>query len=173
MEKQDKKEVAVETVSVDDNKKSEVSADKQAEIIEQLNTKIAELNDKYLRIAAELENTRRRASIDIESVSRNRAMGVAEKILPVMDAVQAALKHTPDDEGIKTMERAMANAFAQIGITKIESVGEILNPQFHNAIQMVDKPDEKTATNTIIEEMQPGYMFGDTVLRTAMVIVSK
>jgi molecular chaperone GrpE len=67
----------------------------------------------------------------------------------------------------------MENAFAKIGIVKIESIGEILNPQFHNAIQMVDKPDEKTPTNTIIDELQPGYMFGDTVLRTAMVIVSK
>ena len=131
------------------------------------------MNDKYLRVAAELENTRRRATLDIESVSRNRAMSVAEKILPVMDAVQSALKHSPDDEGIKSMERALQNAFAQIGITKIETIGQPLNPQFHNAIQMVDKPDEKTATNTIIDEMQSGYMFGDTVLRTAMVIVSK
>lgn len=168
----EKKEVEIESVSVDDTK-SEVSADKQNEIIEQLNNKIAELNDKYLRVAAELENTRRRASLDIESVSRNRAMSVAEKILPVMDAVNAALKHTPDDDGIKSMLKALENAFAQIGIVKIESIGEILNPQFHNAIQMVEKPDEKTATNTIIEEMQPGYMFGDTVLRPAMVIVSK
>ena len=169
---EEKKEVKIETVSVDDTK-PEVSEDKQTEIIEQLNSKIAELNDKYLRIAAELENTRRRASLDIESVSRNRAMSVAEKILPVMDAVNAALKHNPDDEGIKTMERALENAFAQIGIVKIETVGEKLNPQFHNAIQMVDKPDEKTPTNTIIEEMQTGYMFGDTVLRPAMVVVSK
>ena len=166
------KQVEIETVSVDEEK-AEVNADKQTEIIEQLNNKIAELNDKYLRIAAELENTRRRASIDIESVSRNRTMSVAEKILPVMDAIDAALSHNPDDEGIKTMQRAMQNAFSQIGITRINSVGEILNPQFHNAIQMIDKPDEKTATNTIVEEMQSGYMFGDTVLRPAMVIVSK
>ena len=171
MENEDKKEVKIETVSVDNA--PEIANDKQTDIIEQLNNKIAELNDKYLRIAAELENTRRRSSLDIESVSRNRAMGVAEKILPVMDAVMVALKHNPDDEGIKTMERALQNAFAQIGIVKIESVGEILNPQFHNAIQMVDKPDEKTATNTIIEEMQAGYMFGDSVLRPAMVVVSK
>lgn len=164
--------VEIESVSVNDSKEK-ISADKQTEIIENLNNKIAELNDKYLRMAAELENTRRRNALDIESVSRNRAMGVAEKILPVMDAVQSALKHNPEDAGIKTMQRALENAFAQIGITKIESVGEILNPQFHNAIQMVEKPDEKTATNTIIEEMQPGYMFGDTVLRPAMVIVSK
>ncbi|MBR5355142.1 MAG: nucleotide exchange factor GrpE [Alphaproteobacteria bacterium] len=169
--KENKKEVKIETVSVDD--KPEITQDKQTEIIEQLNSKIAELNDKYLRVAAELENTRRRASLDIESVSRNRAMGVAEKILPVMDAVTAALKHNPDDEGIKTMERALQNAFVQIGIVKIESVGEILNPQFHNAIQMVDKPDDKTPTNTIVDEMQTGYMFGDTVLRPAMVVVSK
>ena len=166
------KQVEIETVSVD-NEQPQVAPDKQSEIIENLNNKIAELNDKYLRVAAELENTRRRASLDIESVSRNRAMGVAEKILPVMDAVDMALKHNPDDEGIKTMQRALQNAFAQIGIVKIESVGEILNPQFHNAIQMVEKPDEKTQTNTIIEELQPGYMFGDTVLRTAMVVVSK
>ena len=171
MENEDKKEVKIETVSVDD--KPEIANDKQNEIIEQLNNKIAELNDKYLRTAAELENTRRRANLDIESVSRNRAMSVAEKILPVMDAVTAALKVNADDEGIKTMQRALENAFTQIGIVKIESIGEILNPQFHNAIQMVDKPDETTATNTIVDEMQSGYMFGDTVLRPAMVVVSK
>ena len=171
---EDKKnnEVEIETVSVDDTEKK-IEPEKQTQIIENLNNKIAELNDKYLRVAAELENTRRRAGLDIESVSRNRAMGVAEKILPVMDAVQAALKHNPEDEGIKTMERALQNAFAQIGIVKIESVGEILNPQFHNAIQMVDKPNESTPTNTIVDELQMGYMFGDTVLRTAMVVVSK
>ena len=166
------KQVEIETVSVDEEK-AEINADKQTEIIEQLNNKIAELNDKYLRIAAELENTRRRASIDIESVSRNRTMSVAEKILPVMDAIDAALSHNPEDEGIKTMQRAMQNAFSQIGITRINSVGEILNPQFHNAIQMVDKPDDNTATNTIVGELQPGYMFGDSVLRPAMVVVSK
>lgn len=171
-ENKNENQVEIETVSIDDNK-PEIAPDKQTEIIEQLNNKIGELNDKYLRVAAELENTRRRAALDMESVSRNRAMGVAGKILPVMDAVQSALKHNPDDEGIKSMERALQNAFAQIGITKIESVGQQLNPQFHNAIQMVEKPDEKTATKTIVEEMQSGYMFGDTVLRTAMVVVSK
>ena len=169
---QNDKEIKIESVSIDDNK-PKVTTDKQTEIIETLNNKIAELNDKYLRMAAELENTRRRAALDVESVSRNRAMSIAEKILPVMDAVQSALKHNPNDEGIKSMERALQNAFAQIGITKIESVGQPLNPQFHNAIQMVEKPDDKTATNTIVEELQTGYMFGDTVLRTAMVVVSK
>jgi len=168
-----KKEVEIETVSVNDAEKNEIKNDKNTQIIADLNAKIADLNDKYLRVAAELENTRRRASLDVESVSRNRAMSVAEKILPVMDAVNAALKHNPDDEGIKSMQHALENAFAQIGIVKIESVGEQLNPQYHNAIQIVDKPTPETKTNTIVEELQIGYIFGDTVLRTAMVIVSK
>ncbi len=172
--KDESKEVKIETVSVDkvaandDAPQTEKNEDSK---IEQLNKQLAELNDKYLRLAAELENTRRRAALDAESRARNRAMSVAEKILPVMDAVVAAQKHAPDDAGIKSMSLALESAFAQIGITKIESIGETLNPMFHNAIQVIESPDHKT--NTIIDEMQSGYMFGDTVLRTAMVIVAK
>ena len=88
-----------------------------------------------------------------------------------MDAVDAALKHTPDDAGIKSMALALESAFNQIGITRIESVGKPLNPMHHNAIQVIAVPD--ATSNTVVDEMQAGYMFGDTVLRTAMVIVSK
>lgn len=165
----EEKEVKVEAVSVEDA--PVVDAPQQESDIEKLTAQLAEMNDKYLRMAAELENTRRRAALDAESRARIRAMGVAEKILPVMDAVDAALKHTPDDAGIQSMARALESAFAQIGIVKIESVGQPLNPMFHNAIQVVDGGD--TQSNTIVEEMQTGYMFGDSVLRTAMVVVAK
>ena len=174
-EKKEDKEVKVDEVSISDNltsDKQEIKVEEKEETkepseTEKLSAQLNELNDKYLRLAAELDNTRRRAALDAESRARNRAMSVAQKFLPVMDAVEAALKHSPDD---------MENAFAQIGITKIESVGQVLNPQYHNAIQVVDlSTDDKSnkKSNTIIEEMQPGYMFGDTVLRTAMVVVSK
>ena len=172
--KDESKEVKIETVSVDDvaaNDETPQAQSSEKSEKEHLNEQLAEYKDKYLRLAAELENTRRRAALDAESRARNRAMSVAEKILPVMDAVIAAQKHAPDDAGIKSMALALESAFAQIGITKIESVGETLNPMFHNAIQVIESPDNKT--NTIIDEMQSGYMFGDTVLRTAMVIVAK
>lgn len=144
--------------------------------VDALIAEVRELNDKYLRMAAELENTRRRAALDVESVSRSRAMSVAKNFLPVMDAIQAALQHAPDDAGIQSMARAMDAAFAQVGIVKIESLGQKLNPQFHNAIQVIDAPadaDPKPESNTVLTEMQTGYMFGDTVLRTAMVVVAK
>ena len=171
MNSEDKKEVQVESVSVDDAPAVDTVTDAKNPEIEKLTAQLAEMNDKYLRMAAELENTRRRAALDAESRARTRSMSVAEKVLPVMDAVDAALKHAPDDAGIQSMARALESAFAQIGITKIESVGEPLNPMFHNAIQVVESPDHKS--NTIVDEMQTGYMFGDTVLRTAMVVVAK
>lgn len=184
---EDKEKVEIETVSIQDSDepKSEQKSEPENsateetaknEEVERLKQQLAEMKDKYLRTAAELENTRRRSSLDIESAARNRSISVAKKFLPVMDAVEAALKLSPDDEGIKSMAKAMESAFAQIGISKIESVGKILNPQFHNAIQVIATPEDaanKPAPNTILEEMQPGYMFGDTVMRTAMVIVSK
>ncbi|MBR2393553.1 MAG: nucleotide exchange factor GrpE [Alphaproteobacteria bacterium] len=165
MHNDENKEVEIESVSIND-----APANENIDVAK-LQDDLAQMNDKYLRLAAELENTRRRAALDAESRARNRAMGVAEKILPVMDAVDAALKHNPDDAGIQSMARALESAFAQIGITKIESIGEKLNPMFHNAIQVVESPDAET--NTIVDEMQTGYMFGDTILRTAMVVVAK
>ena len=166
----DEKQVDIESVSIDD---TEQVAEQQPQdtVVEQLQKQLAEMNDKYLRLAAELENTRRRSELDAQSRARNRAISVAEKILPVMDAVDSALKHTPDDAGIKSMALALESAFNQIGITRIESVGKPLNPMHHNAIQVIATPD--ATSNTVVDEMQAGYMFGDTVLRTAMVVVAK
>ena len=169
---EDKKEVKVETVSVKDAEKKEPEKAAAKDETAELAAQIADLNDKYLRTAAELENTRRRAAIDAEARARMRAMSVAEKFLPVMDALDAALKHTPDDAGILAMARSIHAAFDEVGITKIESLGKVLNPALHNAIQVVPATD-KNAPNTIVEEMQPGYMFGDNVLRAAMVVVAK
>lgn len=166
----DDNQVKVESVSIDDATQDTTPNTEPTEI-EKLTAQLAEMNDKYLRLAAELENTRRRSALDAESGARNRAMGIVEKILPVIDAIDAALKHNPDDEGIKSMSMAMESAFEQIGITKIKSIGEQLNPMHHNAIQAIDVPDAKS--NTIVDEMQSGYMFGDNILRTAMVIVAK
>ena len=165
----DTKEVPVETVSISEDKAVESETDK---LVKELQDKVADITDKYMRVAAELDNTRKRSQRDAESAARTCGMGVAKKFLPVMDACEQALKHTPDDAGIKSLSLALESAFAQIGIVKIESVGQQLNPQFHNAISVVPA-DDAHPTNTITEEMQTGYMYGDTVLRPAMVIVSK
>lgn len=178
-ETENKKQVEIETVSVNDaaaesapESVPEPAADETQKIIADLQTQVADLTDKYMRVAAELENTRRRAARDTESAARNLGMGIAKKFLPVMDACDQALKHTPDDAGIKSLAMALASAFTQIGIVKIESMGQQLNPQFHSAISTAPA-DEEHKPNTIVNEVQTGYMYGDTVLRPAMVVVSK
>ena len=169
------KEVKVEQVSVNDTDKNQDATPTDAPVnprIAELETALADVNDKYLRAMAELENTRRRAAIDMESRARIRAMSVVEKILPVADAVDAALKHNPEDAGMKSLALALSSVFESIGIARMETLGKPLDPTKHNAIQVVQAPKD-TTPNTIVEEMQPGYMFGDNVLRTAMVIVAK
>ncbi len=183
------KEIKVEEVSLDDvasvtpapdtetaNTSESAFVDDCAAKIDALQAEVNNLRDKYLRTAAELENTRRRAAVDAQNASRARAMSMAGKILPVMDAVDAALKHNPDDAGLVALGRALESAFDQIGIVKIKSVGEKLNPQLHNAIQVVEIPADmnpRPESNTIMDEMQSGYMFDDNILRTAMVVVYK
>ncbi len=137
---------------------------------ESLQAQIEEMRDKYLRCAAELENTRRRAQIDAQSLARTRSMDVAASFLPLIDAIEAAAIHSPEDDGIKSLLMASAGALAKVGITKIESVGQILNPMFHNAIQTAES---EKPVGTIIQELQSGYMFADVVLRPSMVVVSK
>lgn len=155
-------------LNLDDDKKTEDNKDSEIEV---LNNKIAELNDKYLRAVAETENIKRRSILDSESIARNRSINITKNFLPLIDAIFAASVHSPDDEGIKSLVKTLESTLVKIGITKIETVGEVLNPSFHNAIQIVEEKDKKT--NTIISEMQSGYMFGDTVLRSAMVVVAK
>lgn len=176
----DEKNVTIDQVSIKDGAPTGEDTGQNNDTVDTLHDDLAdqirELNDKYLRVAAELENTRRRAALDCEAAARTRAMSVAGKFLPVMDAIDAALRHNPDDAGIQSMARAMESAFTQIGIVRIESVGQVLNPMLHNAIQLTDAPADispRPAPNTIADEMQPGYMFGDSVLRTAMVVVYK
>ncbi|MCL1892496.1 MAG: nucleotide exchange factor GrpE [Alphaproteobacteria bacterium] len=135
-----------------------------------LERQIVELNDKYLRAMAELENLRRRAAIDADAAARARAGSIAENFLPLIDAIGAATCHHPDDEDFISFARAASGVLDKVGIKKIETVGQPLNPLLHNAIQTEESDAE---SGIITQEFQAGYMFGDAVLRPAMVIVAK
>jgi molecular chaperone GrpE len=138
--------------------------------LENKTDELAEMKDKYLRALAELENTRRRTNTDMESAAQNRAIMIAGQFLPLIDAIDKAFEHAPKDDGIKTLKKAADNTLAKLGIIRIETTGQPLNPQFHNVI-MAEESDKPV--NEVIKEMQAGFMFGDSVLRTALVVVAK
>jgi molecular chaperone GrpE len=137
---------------------------------EELQSKITELNDKYLRAMAEMENTRRRASMDAQAAARVRAIAVAEKFLPLIDAISAALEHQPENKDFESLMLTASGSLESAGIKKIESVGQLLNPMLHNAVH-AEESDEPSGT--IIQEFQSGYILGDVVLRPSGVIVAK
>ena len=134
------------------------------------NDELLEMKDKYLRAAAEVENLRKRGATDMENAARARGVLVAEQFLPLVDAIDKAAELSPEDEGIQTLKKVSENAIAKIGIVRIETLGKILNPMFHNAVSTESSDAPK---DTITREMQSGFMFGDGVLRAAMVVVSK
>ena len=146
------------------------------EEIAQLNQKIGELEDSFLRAKAEGENIRRRAQEDISKAHKFAIEGFAEALLPVKDSLEMALKiEVPSVESLKegvdmTLKQLVA-AFERNRLVELDpKPGEKLDPMKHQAISMV--PSEQEA-NTIVSVLQKGYMISDRLLRPALVTVSQ
>ncbi len=142
--------------------------------------KIAELNDKNLRLMAEFENFRKRTDREKEQMFENGAKSVIEKVLPVIDNFERALDMTspegneendPFMEGMQKVYRQLMDELEKIGVKPIEAVGTEFNPEFHNAVMQVDS--EEFDSGIVASEMQKGYMYNDSVVRHSMVGVAK
>jgi len=142
----------------------------------EVQTKLAEMQDAYLRAKAEADNTRRRAQEDIAKAHKFAVESFAEALLPVKDSLEMALKvGTPSVESLKegtdmTLKQLVA-AFEKHRLVEINpQAGEKLDPMRHQAISMV--PAEQEA-NTVVTVLQKGYMIADRLLRPALVTVSQ
>lgn len=143
---------------------------------EKLEARIAELEDTRMRQLAEFENFRKRSEKEKSQMFEVGARSVIEKILPVIDNFERGLAATPEDErntpfveGIEMVYKQMLTSLEEIGVKPMEAVGAEFNPDFHNAVMMVD--DEEKESGTIAEELQKGYLYHDTVVRHSMVKV--
>ncbi len=139
--------------------------------------KIAELNDKYLRLFAEFDNFRKRSENEKAAMFAEGEKTVLLTVLPLIDNFERALDSIPEEdkdspfaEGIRKVYKAFTDQLKELGVTHIEAVGREFDANFHNAVMHVDDENEKE--NVIVEEFQKGYMFGDKVLRYSMVKVA-
>lgn len=143
-----------------------------------------ELKDRALRIAAEMENLRRRTARDVHDARTYAVANFARDMLSVSDNLRRALDAIPTDakasgdagfkaliEGVDLTERAMLAALERHGVKKLAPEGEKFDPNFHQAMFEVPNPD--VPTGTVVQVVQPGYSIGERVLRPAMVGVSK
>ena len=131
---------------------------------------------------AETQNVRRRLEKDVQDARNYAATGFARDILSVSDNLARAVQSVPEalreDEklkgfiaGIEATQRELDKVFGQHGITRIASTGMPLDPNQHQA--MIEIPSDDHEPGTIVQEMQPGYMIKDRLLRPAMVGVAK
>ena len=137
--------------------------------------KIEELTDKVKRQMAEFENFRKRTDREKSQMFDLGAKSVIEKILPVIDNFERGLAQAPDREdpfveGMEKIYKSMLQELESIGVKPIEAEGKEFDPNFHNAVMHCE--DESAGENIVVQELQKGYMYHDTVVRHSMVKVA-
>ena len=156
------------------------AADNMKADIEALQKDNAQLKDDYLRAYADLENTKKRCAQEIEKNSKYAISSFAKELLSVADNLQRALDAAGNSDaeqmeqfrkGVELTESELMKVLGKFGVTKMEAMGKVFNPSFHQVVQEVE--DKTKPAGTIIAELQTGYMINDRLLREAMVVVSK
>ncbi len=155
-----------------DNKKSSKKEKKEKKSKHQ--AIIDDLNDKVMRQMAEFENFRKRTEKEKGQMYDMGAKSILEKILPVVDNFERGLDSAPEGDsfadGMKMIYKQLMTSLEEAGVKEIEAEGEEFNPDYHNAVMHVE--DEELGENVVVEVLQKGYMYNDTVLRHAMVKVA-
>lgn len=163
---------------------SDVSA-LQAELAS-TTAKLAETQDRLLRMAADFDNTRKRWERERGEVRTYSISEFARDLLPVIDSFdkamnaieQAQINFETEDgkrvssivEGVQLVSKVFSDALKKHGIERLPGKGEVFNPSYHNAVAKTVDPSLKQ--DTVVDEFVAGYKIGDRVLRTAMVRVA-
>lgn len=167
---------AIENLPENSQQNEEVS-DSQAQLLDKTD-EIEAVNDKYLRLAAEFENYKRRVQRDQSDTIRFANEKLLRDMLPTLDNLERAIQSGRNQdnvdgilEGIDLTYKHFLETLQKIGVTQVSSVGEIFDPAKHQAVGQVDSSN--VPENAIIEEYQKGYFLHDRILRPAMVTVAK
>ena len=150
--------------------------------LDALTREVEEARQQVLYAQAETQNVRRRLEQEKANASAYAATGFARDMLSVKDNLDRALAAIPEDlrqdtrmkglvTGIEATGRELETVFQRNGITRIEAMGQPLDPNRHQA--MIEVASEEAEPGTIVQEMQPGYMIKDRLLRPALVGVAK
>jgi len=147
--------------------------------IEQLQQQLADAKDQTLRAAAEAQNVRRRAEKDVENAHKYALEKFAAALLPVADNLERTLDVAdrsneavkPLLEGVELTHKTLLDALKKFQIEQIDPLGAPFDPQFHEAVSMVDNPAAEP--NSVLHVMQKGFTLSGRLLRAAIVMVAK
>jgi molecular chaperone GrpE len=149
------------------------------EKIASLEKEAAENHDRLLRMAAEFENYKKRAAREMNDFRKFANENFVKAMLPVVDNLDRAIESSSNDknannsvvEGVSMTLKEILKVFEEFNVKPFESLGKTFDPSLHQA--MMQEEGEGYPDNTVLKELQKGYMIHDRLLRPAMVVVSK
>jgi molecular chaperone GrpE len=168
-------------VANDDNKTEENITEKKVEVnpIEQIQTQLDEMKDKYVRLSAEFDNYRKRSLREKMDLTKYASEDVLQSILPLYDDFERAMKswdESTDIDAVKQGLHLIYNKFYDFlktkGISEIEAFGKEFNTDIHEAITKTPVQDEKMK-GKIVDVVQKGYMLNDKVIRFSKVVIGE
>ena len=148
--------------------------------LEQAAEEAAKYKDVALRAEAEMQNVRRRATIDLENAHKFGLEKLVQNILPVVDGLEKAVEsveRAADDankatyEGVGICQKMLVDVLQKGGVESVDPTGEPFDPNLHQAMSMVENPDVEP--NSVVAVIQKGYPLNGRLVRPAMVMVSK
>jgi molecular chaperone GrpE len=142
----------------------------EADKVQEMGEKLAELNDKYLRLYSEYENYRKRTNIEKADLLLNGSKEMMKAILPVIDDFERALAAT-QDEGVLLIYNKMMKILEQKGLKSMEVKGAKFDENLHEAITRIPAADE-AQKGMVVDVVEKGYYLNDKVLRYAKVVVA-
>jgi len=156
-------------------KRAERQVDELTAQVEDMGRKMAEINDKYMRIYSEYENYRKRTSAEKAGLILNGGKDVIKLMLPIVDDMERAVANMGDGdaakEGMQLILKNMLNALQQKGLKPMEAMGAKFDENFHEAITQIPAPSPE-AKGTVVDVVKKGYFLNDEVLRFAQVVVA-
>lgn len=136
-----------------------------------------ELQDKYLRLAAEFDNFRRRTIKEKTEWMQTAGQDILVSVLPILDDLERALKNFPDDSnfadtkmGIELIHQKMTTILVSKGLKPIEALGTDFNTDLHEAITHIPASEE-SLKGKVVDEVERGYMLGEKVIRFSKVVI--
>jgi len=148
--------------------------------LEQAQSELAELKEKYLRLAADFENARRRSIKDREETALFGHQNVVKDLLPSVDNLERAIDHARQGEegsqeglleGVELVLREILAVLTRHGVVPVEAQGQPFDPALHEAMAQIE--DASVPGNTVVQVFQPGYQLRGRLLRPARVVVSR
>ena len=167
-------EIKEEAVPAEETPAAEVPAEEVPSELDKLRADLAAEKDKYLRLAAEYDNFRKRSARERDNIYADVKADTLLKLLPVYDNLERALKNPTADEAYRKGVEMTMNQFLEtlkaMGVTPIEAEGKPFDPTLHNAVMHMEDPER--GEQEIVQEFQKGFKMGERVIRFSMVQVA-